>query len=34
MNFLLETQETDKNVSLQTVINHQYTMVVFVRHLG
>ncbi|RBP93134.1 hypothetical protein DFO70_106266 [Cytobacillus firmus] len=34
MNYILETQNPDKNITLEQAINGQYTMAVFVRHLG
>lgn len=34
MEYILETTDSDKTITLNAVIAGQYTMVVFVRHLG
>jgi hypothetical protein len=34
MKYILETRDSDKNMTLEQAINGQYTMAVFVRHLG
>lgn len=34
MEYILETQNSDKNITLEQAISCQYTMAVFVRHLG
>ncbi len=34
MNYVLETTTPEKTIRLDAAINGQYTMVVFVRHLG
>ncbi|KAF0820656.1 hypothetical protein KIS4809_0183 [Bacillus sp. ZZV12-4809] len=34
MNYILESPNSDKNMTLEQAINGQYTMAVFIRHLG
>lgn len=34
MNYILETQIPDNNITLEQAISSQYTMAVFVRHIG
>lgn len=34
MKYILETQNSDNNITLEQAINGKYTMAVFVRHLG